>query len=42
MWKNNNRHKQQKDFVEKLKILKIDLIVIGPEIPLANGLAFSS
>ncbi len=29
----------KKDFVEKLKILKIDLIVIGPEIPLANGLA---
>ena len=25
--------------VEKLKFLKIDLIVIGPEIPLANGLA---
>jgi len=29
----------KKDFVEKLEILKIDLIVIGPEIPLANGLA---
>ena len=25
--------------VEKLDFLKIDLIVIGPEIPLANGLA---
>ena len=25
--------------VEKLDLLKIDLVVIGPEIPLANGLA---
>ena len=25
--------------VEKLYLLKVDLIVIGPEIPLANGLA---
>ena len=25
--------------VEKLDFLKIDLVVIGPEIPLANGLA---
>jgi len=31
----NNRN----EFVEKLNFLKIDLIVIGPEIPLANGLA---
>ncbi|MBO8244344.1 phosphoribosylamine--glycine ligase [Prochlorococcus marinus XMU1411] len=29
----------QTDLVEKLNFLKIDLIVIGPEIPLANGLA---
>ncbi len=27
------------EFVDKLKFLKIDLIVIGPEIPLANGIA---
>jgi Phosphoribosylamine-glycine ligase len=27
------------ELVEKLHFLKIDLIVIGPEIPLANGLA---
>ena len=27
------------EFVKKLDFLKIDLIVIGPEIPLANGLA---
>jgi len=27
------------DLVEKLDLLKIDLVVIGPEIPLANGLA---
>ena len=27
------------ELVEKLDLLKIDLIVIGPEIPLANGLA---
>ena len=27
------------ELVEKLNLLKIDLIVIGPEIPLANGLA---
>ena len=27
------------ELVEKLNFLKIDLIVIGPEIPLANGLA---
>jgi len=27
------------ELVEKLALLKIDLIVIGPEIPLANGLA---
>ena len=31
----NNKNK----LVEKLDSLKIDLIVIGPEIPLANGLA---
>ena len=31
----NNKNK----LVEKLDFLKIDLIVIGPEIPLANGLA---
>ncbi len=31
----NNR----KELVEKLDTLKIDLIIIGPEIPLANGLA---
>ena len=29
----------KKELVEKLDFLKIDLIVIGPEIPLANGLA---
>ncbi|KGG02738.1 Phosphoribosylamine--glycine ligase [Prochlorococcus marinus str. MIT 9321] len=29
----------QKKLIEKLNLLKIDLIVIGPEIPLANGLA---
>ena len=29
----------QNELVEKLYFLKIDLIVIGPEIPLANGLA---
>jgi len=28
-----------KELVEKLNFLKIDLIIIGPEIPLANGLA---
>jgi len=27
------------ELVEKLDFLKIDLVVIGPEIPLANGLA---
>jgi len=27
------------ELVEKLDFLKIDLIVIGPEVPLANGLA---
>ncbi len=27
------------EFVEKMMLLKIDLVVIGPEIPLANGLA---
>ena len=31
--------KNKKELVEKLILLKIDLIVIGPEIPLANGLA---
>ena len=31
----NNKH----ELVENLNFLKIDLIVIGPEIPLANGLA---
>ncbi len=31
----NNKNK----LIEKLVFLKIDLIVIGPEIPLANGLA---
>ncbi len=31
----NNKDK----FVEKLKILKVDLIIIGPEMPLADGLA---
>ena len=30
---------KKSEFVEKLNFLKIDLIVIGPEIPLANGLA---
>ena len=30
---------KKKEFLEKLHFLKIDLIVIGPEIPLANGLA---
>ena len=29
----------QNELVEKLVFLKIDLIVIGPEIPLAKGLA---
>ncbi len=29
----------EKELVEKLDFLKIDLVVIGPEIPLANGLA---
>ena len=29
----------KKKLVEKLNFLKIDLIIIGPEIPLANGLA---
>ncbi len=29
----------KKELVEKLDLLKIDLIVIGPEIPLADGLA---
>ena len=29
----------KKELVEKLDFLKIDLIIIGPEIPLANGLA---
>ena len=28
-----------KSLVEKFDLLKIDLVVIGPEIPLANGLA---
>ena len=31
--------KNKKELVEKLNFLKVDLIVIGPEIPLANGLA---
>jgi len=30
---------KENELVEKLNFLKIDLIVIGPEIPLANGLA---
>jgi len=29
----------KKELVDKLNFLKIDLIVIGPEVPLANGLA---
>ena len=29
----------ENELVEKLDFLKIDLVVIGPEIPLANGLA---
>ena len=33
--------KDKNELVEKLYFLKIDLIVIGPEIPLANGLADS-
>ncbi len=31
--------KNRNDLVEKLNLLKIDLILIGPEIPLAEGLA---
>ena len=31
----NNRN----ELIKKLNFLKIDLVVIGPEIPLANGLA---
>jgi len=31
--------KNKKELVEKLDFLKVDLIVIGPEIPLADGLA---
>ena len=31
--------KNRKELVEKLDFLKVDLIVIGPEIPLADGLA---
>ena len=31
--------KKRKELVEKLDFLKVDLIVIGPEIPLADGLA---
>ena len=31
--------KNKNELLEKLNYLKIDLIVIGPEIPLANGLA---
>ena len=31
--------KNKKELVEKLDFLKVDLIVIGPEIPLAEGLA---
>ena len=31
--------KDKNELIEKLYFLKIDLIVIGPEIPLANGLA---
>ncbi len=31
--------KNKKELVEKLDLLKVDLIVIGPEIPLADGLA---
>ena len=31
--------KQNEELVENLNLLKVDLIVIGPEIPLANGLA---
>ena len=30
---------KKKEFLEKLHFLKIDLIVIGPEVTLANGLA---
>ena len=29
----------ENELVEKLDFLKIDLVIIGPEIPLANGLA---
>jgi len=29
----------ENELIEKLDFLKIDLVVIGPEIPLANGLA---
>jgi len=29
----------ENELLEKLSFLKIDLVVIGPEIPLANGLA---
>ena len=31
--------KKRKELVKKLDFLKVDLIVIGPEIPLADGLA---
>ena len=31
--------KNRKELLEKLDFLKVDLIVIGPEIPLADGLA---
>ena len=31
--------KNKNELVEKIDQLKIDLVVIGPEIPLANGLA---
>ena len=31
--------RNETELVEKLEFLKIDLVVIGPEIPLANGLA---
>ena len=31
--------KNKNELVEKLNFYKIDLVVIGPEIPLANGLA---
>ena len=39
MWENRIDINNKNELIEKLNFLKINLAVIGPEIPLANGFA---